>query len=145
MLRAFGTETTDLADVLVDTSAWIDFFRGVEPMHSAVRRLCDADRAVTTGIVLAELLVGARSAEQAARLAAIRDALPVAEDTLDDWVVAAQYVRDARPAGVQLGLADSLIAAMAVRRGLRVLTTGRDFAEMERVLGVSVRAAEVSL
>jgi predicted nucleic acid-binding protein len=125
-----------LADVLVDTSAWIDFFRGVEPMRSAARRLCDDGRAAIAGIVLAELLVRVRSAQQAAHLAAIREALPLVEESVDDWLAAARYVREARASGVQLGLADCVIAALAVRLGMQVLTTDRHFAEMERVLGI---------
>ena len=49
--------------VLVDTSAWIDFFSrtGSRTLKARLRRLLDGDNVATTGPVVLELLQGCRS------------------------------------------------------------------------------------
>jgi hypothetical protein len=44
--------------VLVDTSAWITFFRKLDPCYSKVLQWLSEDRIVMAGIVLAELMQG---------------------------------------------------------------------------------------
>lgn len=44
--------------------------------------------------------------------------------------------RPCKLTGVQLGLSDCLIGAIAVRRGLAVMTTDRPFGDIARVCGV---------
>ncbi len=51
--------------VLVDTSAWIDFFRKKEPeRHELVATLLREGRAMGTGIVSLELLRGAKTSKE---------------------------------------------------------------------------------
>ena len=63
--------------VLVDTSAWIDFFRRTEgEVGDTVANLVEEDQAVMTGPVLAELLRGVRSAKEGEELRVLLEALP---------------------------------------------------------------------
>ena len=48
--------------ILVDTSAWVEFFRGREPLASRVDRLLETNDVAVCGPVLAELRRGFRSA-----------------------------------------------------------------------------------
>jgi len=49
-----------MIDYLIDTSIWIDFFRGRKgAIKNRVQDLLDQNRVVTNGIIIAELLVGA--------------------------------------------------------------------------------------
>ena len=49
---------------LVDTSVWIDFFRGVASIKELLTKLIARDRVFTAGPVLFELLQGIRSSEE---------------------------------------------------------------------------------
>ncbi|MBN2443564.1 MAG: PIN domain-containing protein [Spirochaetales bacterium] len=50
--------------ILVDTSAWIEFFRKREPYYSNILKLIDDDRICCTGIILAELIQGAKTLKE---------------------------------------------------------------------------------
>ena len=54
----------DSGKVLVDTSAWIDYFRKKEPAYCLVSELLREERICCIGIVLAELLQGAKSTKE---------------------------------------------------------------------------------
>ncbi len=51
-------------NILVDTSAWIEFFREKAPYHKAILELLDSRRICCTGIVLAELIRSAKSQKE---------------------------------------------------------------------------------
>lgn len=54
-----------MADVMVDSSAWIEFFRhGEGAVGDCVSRLLDEDRIALCGMVELELLQGARPRER---------------------------------------------------------------------------------
>ena len=50
--------------ILIDTSAWIEFFKKKEPWYSAVSGLMDDKRVCCAGIILAELIQGAKSEKE---------------------------------------------------------------------------------
>jgi len=59
-------------NVLIDTSAWIDFFRDSSgAAGDMVAELIRLDRAYLTGPVMAELLHGARGKREATQLDAV--------------------------------------------------------------------------
>jgi predicted nucleic acid-binding protein len=57
-------ETNALDKVLVDTSAWIEFFRKKDPWYSVIAGLMDDKRVCCSGIILAELIQGAKSEKE---------------------------------------------------------------------------------
>jgi hypothetical protein len=120
--------------ILVDTSAWAEFYRGTgSPVHKAVRALLGGrqirTRIATTEPVVFELLAGRRArrelAEVRRRLFALR-MLHVGE--LDTWELAAAVARACRSKGETIGShMDCLIAAVAIREGASILHADRDF------------------
>jgi predicted nucleic acid-binding protein len=123
---------------LVDTSAWIEFFR-------PGRRLTLDDLAAGAGDivtclpVIQEVLQGidderAFSDIRSAMLAWSRVDSPLDEQVVDHAV---QIYRQARRAGVTLrSTLDCLIAASALRHGLTVVHCDRDFGAIARVTGL---------
>lgn len=81
------------------------------------------------GIVVTEILLGIRTDAEASRIADLLlafDAVP--EPTLADYQEAARIYRICRSAGVTIrSTVDCLIARLAIRDGLPVLTKDRDF------------------
>ncbi len=118
--------------VLVDTSVWIDHFRGRE--SDAAGELAtwlgeEPDRIVVNEVVLTELLRGSRSEADAAALSAALNHLPQADPVgREDWLASARIYRACRQAGLTIrSPMDCLIAAHALRLGMAVLAIDRDF------------------
>jgi predicted nucleic acid-binding protein len=117
--------------ILVDSSAWIEFQRAT---GSAVdERLTNAIQAgedlATLGLVVLEVLAGARDEQQARDLRRLlgRCSLIRLEEP-SDWELAAALYRACRRAGTTVGrLPDCLIAVLAMRVGADVLHQDADF------------------
>ncbi len=120
--------------ILVDTSIWIEVFRGRRPLD--LEAILDFDDIVTCLPVIQEALEGFRD-ERAYRQA--RNAmlsLPLVEFPLgaDVFSEAVDLFRGARRGGFTVrSSVDCLIAACAIRHDLEVLHRDRDFAAIARV------------
>jgi len=119
-------------DVLIDTSAWIAFFRsGDSPVADVVSGLIRSDRATLVGPVLAELLHGVRTEKEASNLRRVAIVLQYVEVDRSDWEAAGERLRQLRSKGVTVPLTDALIAAIATRRSLDVLSLDAHFQHLE--------------
>jgi len=120
-----------MSRVLIDTSAWVQFFRfGQGPVADEVARLVEADEAWLTGPVLAELLHGTRSTRERKELASLLAPLPWADVTRADWEAAGDLLCTLREKGRTVPLSDVVIAVVARRLDLAVLTLDAHFAEL---------------
>ena len=117
------------ADLLPDTCAWIDFFRGKStPLAAAVEQALRDGRVVTCGVVLYELVQGIKHpAEEAALLNAF-SAVPILELSTELWIEAGGLSAKLRNQGHTLPLSDLLIAVLAKAHDTTVLTIDRHFA-----------------
>ena len=116
--------------VLIDTSAWVAFFRGQEPACARVVELIEANRALRCGPVELELRQGLRRREARAVLGlwlALPD-LPL--DGLD-FTSAGDLLRDLRERGRVVPSIDGLIATLALRHGVALLTLDQHFQGIE--------------
>ena len=128
--------------ILVDTSAWIEYIRATEsPTH---RRLRDAvtnrERIATTGMVVLEVLSGARDEQHATQLRGLLARgryLPVEESS--DYEAAAAIYRACRGAGETVrSIADCLVAAVAIRTRATLLHRDADFDAITRVSALQI-------
>ncbi len=114
--------------ILIDTSAWIDFLRsrgGV--LGDAVARALSDDTALLCGVVIAELLQGAKGQKERQQLEflfANVECLPVLPD---DWHGAGRALQALRLSGITLPLSGAIIAAVAQRHGVSILTSDAHF------------------
>ena len=118
--------------LLVDTSVWsLALRRDVEATEPEVQELKDAlfgsNLVVTTGLVLQELLQGFSGAKAQAQIIERFAALPLLQPDRDDHIGAAVLRNACRQAGIQIGTIDALLAQLAIRHGLTLLTTDKDF------------------
>jgi predicted nucleic acid-binding protein len=116
---------------LVDTSAWVEFFRGRAPFADAVDDLLATNDVVLCGPVVTELRRGLLPAERRRvlpLLAACRD-LPQPEQL---WEEAGDLGFWLARRGVSVKSMDLLIAAWALAHSASLLTRDRDFAAMQR-------------
>lgn len=124
-------------NVLVDTSVWsLALRRDPAPAPPEVALLGEClergDGIVTTGLVLQELLQGFSGPRQAKRILKDLSLLPVLVPEVEDHVEAAALRNLCRRRGVQIGTIDALLARLAIRYELSLLSTDKDFEAMAR-------------
>ena len=119
---------------LVDTSAWVAFFRGDGEAVRRVDSLLERDLARLCGPVYAEILSGARSKGQQDELKLYLRAVPWIVADEPAWERAALARFSLARIGQQCGLLDVMIAQTAADWGARLLTRDRDFERIARVI-----------
>jgi predicted nucleic acid-binding protein len=118
--------------ILVDTSAWMEYFRATgSPAAVEVRRLL-SDHAIQVAMcepVAMEILAGATDDSKHAKLEQLVNGLPsLTVDDAIDFRVAAGIYRAARRAGQSIRSPnDCLIAAVAIRNEARIVHRDTDF------------------
>jgi len=123
--------------VIVDTSAWVEFFRrdGDPHVKLAVKGLLDAYQCALCGPVELEFLGGARPPE-IPRIRAGFDILPYVRSDDKLWRIAATNFGKLRAAGFTVPWNDILIATLAQQRGHSVYAHDKHFPIMANVLGI---------
>lgn len=123
-----------MSDVLVDSSAWIDFLRGVREAVRRVDMLLADDRAATMPVITAEVTSGARTRMVFDELRIRFAALPSLPTAGDLWERVAEARFTLARQGSQAHLVDLAIALTAADAGHRLLTRDRDFAVIAKVV-----------
>ena len=125
--------------VIVDSSAWIEYFRDPDSAHGdEVERLVKDGDAILVGVVYAELLRGARNEGELRSLDERLEALPFLEAGRETWRRAGQLLFDLRRQGLTIPLTDAVIAALALEGDHRLYTLDEHF---QRVPGIRLHQA----
>lgn len=112
--------------VLIDTSAWIDFFRGIDPVRNVVRSLVLDDAALRCGPVELELRHGLRPHQVSEVFRVWYGLHRLPTDELD-FTSAGDLLRDLREAGTSIPSVDALIATLAFRHQVPLLAIDKHF------------------
>ena len=119
---------------LIDTSGWVEYLRRTgSPVNAMVRELLAGPAEVfVTDVVVAEVLMGARDEAHAGRLRGMLNRCAfVPTRPLFDFEQASAIYRICRRGGhTPRSLADCLVAAVVIDRGLALLHADRDFERM---------------
>ena len=115
------------SNVLIDTSAWIEFFRGHSRIAETVTSLIGTGRACLCGVIYYEILQGAKDDEEALHLPNALSALKYFEMTPDTWIQAGHAAVRLRRKGITLPMSDVLVGIVAMEHGLPVLTLDKHF------------------
>lgn len=118
--------------ILVDTSAWIDFFRGKRPLCDAVDDAIDANEAALCGPIVTELRRGFRTVTERRHVTTLLAALHDLAQPADLWETAGDLGFGLARKGITVKTLDLLIATYAVAHGATLLTRDTDFGAMER-------------
>ncbi len=123
--------------VLVDTSAWIEFFRrdGKLETKLAVRGLLDKYEATLCGPVEMEFLGGALPKEKT-RLLSWFNILPYVRNNQKIWRQAADTYSLLRQGGLTVPWNDALIATITLGQACRVFANDKHFTAMAPILGL---------
>jgi predicted nucleic acid-binding protein len=117
--------------ILVDTSAWIEFFRGREPVAGVVDDLLAADEVALCGPIVTELRRGLRAAERS-RVVPLLGACHLLPQPAALWEEAGELGFAIARRGATVKSLDLLIAVYALSHAVPLLTTDRDFAVLQK-------------
>ena len=127
--------------VIVDTTVWIDYFRGVEnPQSLWLETQAQRKRLGLTDLILSEVLQGIREDQEFLRVQAEMLKFEVfVTGGIDLAVGAAGNFRKLRKKGFTIRrIADCWIATFCIREGHELLHRDRDFDPFETELGLQV-------
>jgi predicted nucleic acid-binding protein len=127
-----------LDKVLVDTSVWIEFFKKREPWHGIVSGLIDDKRVCCTGLVLAELIQGAKSEKELGVLGDFRHVFEFLAESTDLWQTAGELSHALLRKGKSVGLADCYLAATAKANRAALLTLDKHFEVIRGIAGIEL-------
>lgn len=127
--------------ILLDTSAWIEYFRatGSAAALEVRRLLCEEpDQVVTCEPIAMEILAGASNEQTYRKLERLVNGVSSLEvETATDFRSAADIYRAARRSGQTIrSINDCLIAAVALRRHAQVAHRDADFDVIEEITGL---------
>lgn len=124
--------------ILADTDVLIDYLIGVEPAREQVRSYIQSDSLQTTALTCFELLSGANEDAMGDKTREFIRAVPVLPLDRESAASAAMVRQTLKKAGLPIGMADSLIAGIALANNLPVLT--RNHRHFGRIDGLRVIA-----
>jgi tRNA(fMet)-specific endonuclease VapC len=118
--------------ILVDTSAWIEFFRGRDPVAGMVDNALATNDAAVCGPVETELRRGLLDDRERKRVLPLIGACHSLREPEDLWTEAGELGFRLRRRGITPKTLDLLIATYALSHSSAVLTTDKDFLAMQK-------------
>jgi predicted nucleic acid-binding protein len=125
--------------ILVDSSVWIDYFRGTPtPEADSLDALLGIEPIVTGDLVLTEVLQGFGSEQDFNQGKKLLTSLPIVELVGEEIAIkAARNFRTLRAKGITVRKTmDTLIATSCIENGLTLLYSDRDFDPFVEHLGL---------
>ena len=124
--------------ILADTDVLIDYLMGTQPMADQVLEYSESETLQTSAITCFELLSGAKEGKRGDRVRHLLATIPVLSLDRAAATQAAAVRQQLASSGFSIGMADSLIAGIALVNGLPLLTRNRK--HFEHVEGLHVLA-----
>jgi predicted nucleic acid-binding protein len=127
--------------VLVDTSVWIDYFRGIESRHTRILdEYLDSERVAIGDLIIVELLQGFKTKARIAAAYQIISRLEYYDLAGKDIAFkAAENYRLLRSRGITIRkTVDNIIGTFCIENQIKLLHNDRDFDPMARYLGLLV-------
>lgn len=118
--------------ILVDTSAWIDFFRGRGRHCNRVDELLDANQVAICGPVVTELGRGLNVGKEREQVLSLLAGCHLLSQPENLWLEAGELGAYLKKRGANVRTIDLLIAAYALAHALPVLSSDSDFTLIKR-------------
>ena len=126
--------------VVVDTSIWIDHFRGRRTSETdALETLVRGKRAAYTGVILSELLRGRQTAADRTALEQRLAGARYLEMSRPAWRSAGAIASELETRGERIAMTDIFIAALVIQGDHEVFTRDRHF---DRIPGLRLYKPE---
>ncbi len=128
--------------IVVDTSAWIDYVRGIDAPHTNILdEELERGRIVTGDLIIAEFLQGFRNEKDFEKARRMMESLEYHDFVGKEIAIqAAQNFKKLKRSGATpRKTVDVIIATFCIENGHELIHNDRDYDPMERVLGLRVR------
>ncbi|MGR3316942.1 MAG: type II toxin-antitoxin system VapC family toxin [Candidatus Anammoxibacter sp.] len=119
--------------VIVDTCIWIEFFQTKSETSNSLKKLISGDFVVGTGIILAELLQGAKTNKEREILVDIFNTIEYIEITKEIWIESGNLARELRSQGKTIPLSDVTIACCAMKYNYSVFSVDKHFQDIPNI------------
>ena len=132
--------------ILVDTTVWIDFFKGEEIPHVGFleRQIGDGEDLCVCGLILAEVLQGVRTDRQYRAVKSHLDNLVYIPMRREIYIDAASIYRSLRRRGITIRKPiDCMIASVAIASDIPLLHNDRDFNPIEKHCGLKTVSCDL--
>jgi hypothetical protein len=128
--------------ILVDTSAWVEFFRDRNPAANVVDAAIADNEAAVCGPVETELRRGLLNRSERNKVLPLLSACHQLSEPAGLWLEAGELGFALRRRGVTPKTLDLLIATYALTHSVRLLATDTDFANMQKA-GVALQLVKL--
>ena len=128
--------------IVADTSAWIDYVKGIDAPHTNLLDYeLDHNRIITGDLIITEFLQGFRSEKDYQAAKKIMESLEYHDFVGKEIALqSAENFRILRRSGIIVRKTiDVIIATFCIENGFLLLHNDRDFDPMEDLLGLIVR------
>jgi predicted nucleic acid-binding protein len=125
-------------NVVVDSSVWIEFFRG--RTFPALEEALAEGRVLLPPIVVAESTSGAQSRGDARRVRELLQELDLVETSRDHWIRAGELRRNLRARGLSVSTPDAHVAQCALDVEGVLLSTDAVFRHIARIVPLALGA-----
>jgi len=119
--------------ILVDSSIWIDFFRGTDDSVKTLGAIIKERRVVICGQIMQEVLQGSRDADAFEELERKMSIWEYEAEQAVDFRLAARLFAQLRRAGTTVPPSDCLIAAVAMRCRVPIYASDPHFTKIPPV------------
>lgn len=116
-------------EYFIDSSVWIPYFReGKSAYGELIDELVEDNRVHINGVVIAELLIGARSPAEIDRLSSALAGLKLIPSSRASFESAGRNGYELRKKGVSVPLTDVIIATDCIEHGLVLIESDKHYA-----------------
>jgi len=130
--------------ILIDTSIWIDYFKGIEAVTEAINDL-DAGTTCITGPVMTELIQGVKNKKESKDLVLALESLPRLEITGQDWIDAGTFGSTLRQKGITIPLPDLIIFTVALNNNCAIWSRDKHFQTIKETTGSDLELYDSAL
>ena len=121
-------------NVIVDTSIWIEYFN--KPKSNAgksLENLLKKERVFIAGIILTELLQGAKIKKEFESILESMVALPFLETTINTWIQSGRISFALRKKGITIPITDLVIASLSLENNCKIFTLDLHFNKIPNI------------
>jgi len=122
------------ANVLVDTSIWIEYFNKPDSnVGKSLENLLKKGRVYIAGIILTELLQGAKIEREFESILESVLALPFLETTLNTWIQSGRISFALRKKSITIPITDLVIASLSLENNCKIFTLDLHFNKIPNI------------
>lgn len=125
--------------ILIDTSAWIEFFRGHNsPLIDKIESILDNANVFVPKAVIAELIQGAKSEKEIKVIEEFLTVFNIIDSMPDTWIKAGRLSFNLKKKGLTINLMDCYLTVLAQEYGCSILTLDKHFNDIKRFVSIDL-------